>query len=119
MTHEPMANDRRPSSSRREFLRGMSAAALAALASGEPRRARGDEPAKHPEPTADTLILLWMAGGMAAPETFDPKRYTPFEMGVPSEKILCTFPSIPTARRRRQDLAKGWRTSPRCSTAAR
>jgi hypothetical protein len=34
---------------------------------------------------------------MAAPETFDPKRYTPFEIGVPSEKILCTFPSIDTA----------------------
>ena len=38
-----------------------------------------------------------MAGGMAAPETFDPKRYTPFEVGVPSEKILCTFPAIDTA----------------------
>ena len=31
------------------------------------------------------------------PETFDPKRYTPFEVGVPSEKILCTFPAIDTA----------------------
>jgi hypothetical protein len=27
--------------------------------------------------TADTVILLWMAGGMAHTETFDPKRYTP------------------------------------------
>ena len=34
---------------------------------------------------------------MAAPETFDPKRYTPFEVGVPAEKILCTFPAIDTA----------------------
>jgi hypothetical protein len=34
---------------------------------------------------------------MASPETFDPKRYTPFEVGVPSEKILCTFPAIDTA----------------------
>ena len=97
MTHrcvEPWhARDR----SRRDFLRGMSAAALAALAAGEPRPVRGDEPLKHPEPTADTCILLWMAGGMAAPETFDPKRYTPFEVGVPSEKILCTFPAIDTA----------------------
>ena len=33
---------------------------------------------------------------MAAPETFDPKRYTPFEVGVPVEKILCTFPAIDT-----------------------
>lgn len=82
---------------RREFLRGMSAAALAALAGGAPRPATAAEPVRHPEPTADTLIVLWMAGGMAAPETWDPKRYTPFEVGVPSEKILCTFPAIDTA----------------------
>src|SRR5262249_47392461 len=54
------------------------------------------EPVKHPEPTADTCILLWMGGGMAAPDTFDPKRYTPFEVGVPVEKILSTFPAIDT-----------------------
>src|SRR5215468_1213285 len=82
---------------RRDFLRGMSAAALATLAAGEPRPVAADEKITHPKPTADTCILLWMAGGMAAPETFDPKRYTPFEVGVPAERILCTFPSIPTA----------------------
>ena len=47
--------------------------------------------------TADAVIVLWMAGGMAQTETFDPKRYTPFEPGVPIEKVLSTFPSIPTA----------------------
>jgi hypothetical protein len=81
---------------RRDFLRGMTAAAVATLAAGEPRPLAA-EPVEHPRPTADTCILLWMAGGMAAPETFDPKRYTPFEVGVPAERILCTFPSIPTA----------------------
>ncbi len=84
-------------SSRREFLRATGAAALATLAAGEPRRSVGAEDVVHPTPTADTVIVLWMAGGMAAPETFDPKRYTPYEIGVPSEKILCTFPSIDTA----------------------
>src|SRR5436853_278548 len=79
---------------RRDFLQGMTAAALTTLAAGQ---ARPGEPVRQPAPTADTCILLWMAGGMAAPETFDPKRYTPFEVGVPSERILCTFPSIPTA----------------------
>jgi hypothetical protein len=64
------------------------------MAMDEPRLLRSAEPVEHPKPTADTCILLWMAGGMAAPETFDPKRYTPFEIGVPSEKILCTFPAI-------------------------
>lgn len=43
------------------------------------------------------MILLWMAGGMAQTETFDPKRYTPYETGLASEKVLSTFPSIPTA----------------------
>ncbi len=81
---------------RRDFLRQMSTAALAALAGGQPRWAEGSETLVHPKPTADTCILLWMAGGMASPETFDPKRYTPFEVGVPSEKILCTFPAIDT-----------------------
>src|SRR6266446_3367070 len=82
---------------RRAFLRGMTTAALTTLAAGEPRPIQADEPVRHPQPTADTCILLWMAGGMAAPETFDPKRYTPFAVGVPAERILCTFPSIPTA----------------------
>ena len=86
-----------PSLDRRVFLQGMSAATLAALISGEPRRSLAAEPVKHPAAKADACILLWMAGGMASPETFDPKRYTPFEVGVPSEKILCTFPAIDTA----------------------
>jgi hypothetical protein len=93
MTRDPLAGE---TWSRRDFLRGMNAAALAALATGEPQAVRSAEPLKQPEPTADTLILVWLAGGMAAPETFDPKRYTPFDVGVPSEKILCTFPSIDT-----------------------
>src|SRR6202049_2510844 len=82
--------------SRRRFLCDMSAAALATVAAGVPRWLRAAEPVQHPTPTADTCILLWMAGGMAAPETFDPKRYTPFKVGVPSEKILCTFPATDT-----------------------
>ncbi|MFL5339081.1 MAG: DUF1501 domain-containing protein [Gemmataceae bacterium] len=80
---------------RRDFLKSMSAAGLAALAGGAPKPLPAAEPA--PKATADTCILLWMAGGMAAPETFDPKRYTAFEVGVPANKILCTFPAIDTA----------------------
>src|SRR5215510_5773843 len=83
-------------SNRREFLKALSAAAAATLAGSAPRLS-ARETIEHPQPTADACILLWMAGGMAAPETFDPKRYTPFEVGVPEGRILCTFPSIPTA----------------------
>jgi len=50
-----------------------------------------------PKATADTVIVLWMGGGMAHTETFDPKRYTPFEKGMPSSAFLSTFPSITTA----------------------
>jgi hypothetical protein len=86
--------------SRRQFLEAMSAATLAALAAGEPvlaAAADDDGAAAPPRPTADCCILLWMAGGMAAPETFDPKRYEPFRVGLPAEKIISTFPAIDTA----------------------
>jgi hypothetical protein len=77
----------------------MAAAGAAALAAGEPRRLLADEAAEaqQPAPRADACILLWMAGGMAAPETFDPKRYLPFEVGLAVEKIMSTFPAIDTA----------------------
>ncbi len=86
-------------SSRRQFLKQMSAASLAAMAATVPTASflSSCAPAVRRQGTADTVILLWMAGGMAHTETFDPKRYTPFEKGVESNRILSTFPSFPTA----------------------
>jgi hypothetical protein len=81
--------------SRRDFLKTASAATLAALASGAPRLFAEEE--EKITPTADTVIVLWMAGGMAHTETFDPKRYAPFEKGMDPKGVLSTFPSIPTA----------------------
>ncbi len=84
---------------RREFLKQLSAGALAAWTAGEPLLARANDAAEkieQPKATADACILLWMGGGMAAPETFDPKRYAPYENGLPVEKILSTFPAIDT-----------------------
>src|SRR5262249_11917036 len=54
-------------------------------------------PKETPKARADSLILLWMAGGMAQTETFDPKRYTPFEPGTECNRVLSTFPMIDTA----------------------
>jgi len=79
---------------RRDFLKSASAATLGALASGGPRLFAEQEKIA---PTADTLIVLWMAGGMAHTETFDPKRYAPFEKGMDPKGVLSTFPSIPSA----------------------
>jgi hypothetical protein len=84
--------------SRRDFLKTASATTLATLAAGyaRPVLAADDEPEKL-IPTADSVIILWMAGGMASTETFDPKRYTAFEKGLESKRVLSTFPAIDTA----------------------
>jgi hypothetical protein len=83
---------------RRDFLKSAGAATLGALAAGYPRQLLGAETATDKlKPTADTVIVLWMGGGMAHTETFDPKRYGPFEKGMASSAFLSTFPSIDTA----------------------
>jgi hypothetical protein len=83
---------------RRDFLKKLAAAGTAAWMTGEPRMIWGKtgETVQQPPAKADACILLWMAGGMAAPETFDPKRYYPFEKGLEVKKMLSTFDSIDT-----------------------
>ena len=75
---------------RRHWLK---AATLAALSGTESRLLAAPQKIA---PKADSVILLWMAGGMAQTETFDPKRYTPYAAGLKSDQVLSTFPSIPT-----------------------
>jgi hypothetical protein len=84
---------------RRDFIKATSAAALATMAMGEPRSLSASEAlpgVKHPKAKADTCILLWMAGGMAGPDTFDPKKYVPFEKDLAVENVMSTFPAIDT-----------------------
>lgn len=87
-------------SARRDFLKQLAVASAATLMAGEPRLMSAEtgagEKIEHPVAKADACILLWMGGGMAAPEMFDPKRYVPFEIGVPVEKVMSTFPAIDT-----------------------
>jgi hypothetical protein len=78
---------------RRGFLGATAGATLATLVGREPTLLR----AAQIKPTADAVIVLWMAGGMAQTETFDPKRYTPFAPGVAIRDVLSTFPTIDTA----------------------
>src|SRR5687767_7918090 len=84
-----------PLHTRRDFLKTASAATLGALCAGTPR-VFGAELEQF-KATADTVIVLWMAGGMAHTETFDPKRYAPFEKGIEPHRVLSTFPAIDTA----------------------
>ncbi len=81
--------------SRRDFLKTASTATLSALAAPYSRPVFAETPANTA--TADSVIILWMGGGMASTETFDPKRYTPFSPGLEPNKVLSTFPAIDTA----------------------
>jgi hypothetical protein len=82
-------------STRRDFLKSTG---LAALATSAPRVIMADDiDRKRFEAKADAVIVLWMGGGMAHLETFDPKRHTPFETGMKAADVCSTFPSKPTA----------------------
>jgi hypothetical protein len=83
---------------RRDFIKETSAASMAALAAGAPM-AGFLSSCNRPKltATADTVILLWMGGGMAHTDTFDPKKYTPFTKGMQANDVLSTFKSSPTA----------------------
>ncbi|MCO5240180.1 MAG: DUF1501 domain-containing protein [Chitinophagaceae bacterium] len=84
---------------RREFIKKSSAATMAALAAGVPVSGllSGCRKGKDTGASADTVILLWLAGGMAHTETFDPKAYTPYETELDANRVLSTFKSLPTA----------------------
>jgi hypothetical protein len=82
--------------SRRHFMQASAAATLAALTGNEPRALAAPPDFKKVNPKADCMILLWMAGGMAQTETFDPKAYTPYENGLASDRVLSTFKPIDT-----------------------
>lgn len=84
--------------SRRNFLKNTSGAMLATMAAGVPlTQLFSSCNGRKITATADTVILLWMAGGMPHTETFDPKAYTPFNTGMESNSVLSTFKSFPTA----------------------
>lgn len=81
---------------RRDFLKKTSAAAIATMGMGAPLAGLLSSCESKIPTTADSVILLFMAGGMAHTETFDPKKYTPFRKGMEAKEVLSTFPSIPT-----------------------
>ena len=88
---------KQPECCRRAWLRQLTATAAGTL--GSPcfsTSAALPSEVEHPPPTADAMILLWMAGGMASTETFDPKSYVPFSPGIESKRVLSTFPAIDT-----------------------
>src|SRR5215210_283479 len=84
-------------SNRRDFLKNTSAATLAAMAASAPMTSFLTScNRKKTNAKADSVILLWMAGGMAHTDTFDPKRFTPYTKGMDANSVLSTFKPVPT-----------------------
>lgn len=85
--------------SRREFLKLAGAGAIVTLGAGMPTSfLSAEEKSARPKikPTAERVILLWMAGGMAHTETFDPKPKAEYSKGLAMASLRSTFDSIPT-----------------------
>lgn len=62
-----------------------------------PRIAGAATPAApKPKATADSVIVIWLPGGIAQTDTWDPKKYTPYTTGMKGSQILGTCESIPT-----------------------
>ena len=80
---------------RRQFVK-LSAAATGAMLA--PRALAAASPGAKPlVAKADSVILIWLPGGIAQADTWDPKSYTPFESGMKGSDLLGTCPSIPTS----------------------
>src|SRR5438067_7717994 len=91
---------------RREFLQAGAAAAaglgLSSLTSGArgqdatlppphtPAEPTGPNPVPRIVPRADSIIYIWLPGGVAQTDTFDPKKYTPFRPGMHGNELLGT-----------------------------
>jgi hypothetical protein len=78
---------------RREFLKagavaGVAAALPDALAGAAPQLSAG---------RADAVIYIWLPGGIAQTDTWDPKAYTPFQAGMKGSELRGTCAPIPTA----------------------
>ncbi|HEX7447536.1 MAG TPA: DUF1501 domain-containing protein [Pirellulales bacterium] len=74
---------------RRDFLKAGLAAAVAGPAVAA-------APAPRRRATADAVIFVWLPGGVAQADTWDPKEFTPFTPGMKGSELLGTCPSIAT-----------------------
>ncbi len=92
--------------SRRDFMRSMSAAGLATLASDEPRSLIAAEPVTHPKATADTCILLWMARRHGIARNLRSEALHSLRNRRAFGKDPVYVPLDPYGRRQRQDLAR-------------
>lgn len=86
--------------SRRDILKaGLATSAGLAIPSIAFATARRAQPELVPQPPAraDACIFIWLPGGVAQSDTWDPKGYTPFTPGMKGSDLRGTCEPIPTA----------------------
>ncbi|MDA0660024.1 MAG: DUF1501 domain-containing protein [Planctomycetota bacterium] len=86
---------------RRDFLQRSLVASAAAMGSAgalsNPLRGAEDPAKILRDSKADSMVLIWLPGGVAQTDMWDPKRYTPYEQGMKGSELLGTCESISTA----------------------
>ncbi len=79
---------------RREFLK---AAAATGVLGALPRTSFGQQPIERLAARADACIWIWLPGGIAQTDTWDPKSFTPYRQGMKGSELLGTCASIATS----------------------
>ncbi len=81
---------------RREFIK-VGTVGAAAMSARAALGSRPDGPFTPVNPRADACILIWLPGGIAQTDTWDPKEFTPFSPGMKGSDLRGTCRPIPTA----------------------
>jgi hypothetical protein len=81
---------------RRQFLQTTLAAAAGAALSPYVHGEGAAAPATF-KGSADACIFIWLPGGVAQSDTWDPKKHTPYEKGMKGNQLLGTCPIVPTS----------------------
>ena len=81
---------------RRRFIQ-TTAAATAAAGLGAQAFGETDKAKAKLTPKADAMILIWLPGGMAQTDMWDPKKFTPYRAGMKGSELLGTCKPIPTS----------------------
>ena len=71
---------------RREFLK---AAAVVGVSAAMPEIASAVPKIR---PTADSLVVIWLPGGIAQTDTWDHKKHTPYEPAMKGKMIVVILP---------------------------
>ena len=81
---------------RRDFLAASAAGLSAPWLADQRAHAQAAAQAAGVAAKADSVIFIWLPGGIAQQDTFDLKKHTPFQAGMKGSELLGTCPGIPT-----------------------